>query len=493
MVEGNSGTYLGPHTPGYGLHPPHLGGRGAELDHIAFVLQTIELRSAPSSPLVIWGPRGNGKTVLLGRIQRLARRAGMDTAILLPSLLKSPEHLAGALSRTETSAGTVQTKFGVSIGVPPFGVSVGRTWRGGDVEQAVMELLTNRIRRPEGLRPLILLVDEAHTLVPDVGTVLLNVEQSIRTLGHSEGIEGRDGLPLLMVFAGTPDLPDRFDAINTSFWSRLGPNRVSLDLISDREAADAVFHPLRQWVRGLGIPDADSPEWGAVTSTANGYPYFTQAWGQALWRALIRGVPDPWSRERRTAGRDGVPSSIDRAVVEAAWPHFEAMRRAHYADAYSKFQAADIDQCAYAVALGLADMRPGERLPDGSLVTAVRRAIAADSSGVPLPSRNDPRVRRAVRELHHSGFVWDPLRGANGWIAGIPSLASYVMERFRRDVPETARLLDARHAPEATGIDAPDHRGTPGELQFLLDRHGRLSPSQPDMESVGQGALSRST
>ena len=128
MVEGNSGTYLGPHTPGYGLHPPHLGGRGAELDHIAFVLQTIELRSAPSSPLVIWGPRGNGKTVLLGRIQRLARRAGIDTAILLPSLLKSPEHLAGALSRTETSAGTVQTKFGVSIGVPPFGVSVGRTW-----------------------------------------------------------------------------------------------------------------------------------------------------------------------------------------------------------------------------------------------------------------------------------------------------------------------------------------------------------------------------
>ena len=488
MAEGNGGTYLGPHTPGYGLHPPHLGGRGIELDHITSVLRTLRLRSAPSSPLVVWGPKGNGKTVLLGRIRHLARRAGMDTAILLPSLLKSPEHLAGALADGEASAGTGQTKFGVSIGAPPFGVSVGRTWGGGDVEQTVAELLTKRIRRPRGLRPLTLLVDEAHTLDPDVGAALLNVEQAIRTLGQPDGIGGRDGLPLLMVFAGTPDLPDRFDGMNASFWSRLGPNRISLDLIPDGEAADAVFHPLRQWVRGLRIPDVDSPEWDAVVSTANGYPYFTQAWGQALWRALVRDVPDPWSRKRRTAGRDGVPQGIDRTVVEAAWPHFEAMRRAHYADAYSKLQAADIDQCAYAVALRLADMKPEERLPDGSLVTAVRQAIAADGSESPLPSRNDPRVRRAVRELHHNGFVWDPLRGANGWVAGIPSLASYAAERFRRDAPETARLLDARHAPETTGIGAPDHRGTPGELQILLDRHSRPSPPRPETAALGYGA-----
>ena len=141
--KATAGTYLGPPYARIRIASTPSGGPWAELDHITFVLQTIELRSVPSSPLVIWGPKGNGKTVLLGRIGRLARRAGIDTVILLPSLLKSPEHLTGALSRAEASTGNGQTEFGVPIGVPPFGVSVGRTRRGGDVEQVVMELLTN--------------------------------------------------------------------------------------------------------------------------------------------------------------------------------------------------------------------------------------------------------------------------------------------------------------------------------------------------------------
>ena len=130
---------------------------------------------------------------------------------------------------------------------------------------------------------------------------------------------------------------------------------------------------------------------------------------------------------------------------------FEAMRRAHYADAYSKFQAADIDQCAYAVALGLADMRPGDRLPDGSLVTAVRQAIAADSPGSPLPSRNDPRVRRAVRELHHSGFVWIH---SGGRTDGLPA--------YRR-WPPTSRSGFVATSPKPPAFWTPDTHPKPRE------------------------------
>ena len=101
-----------------------------------------------------------------------------------------------------------------------------------------------------------MLVDEAHTLDREVGQLLLNVSQEVRT-----------NAPFLLVLAGTPGLPAHLRTMNASFWSRLDEVRVGIGLLSDAAASDALVKPLT--AHGVGI-DRDALD--AVVEDSQRYP-----------------------------------------------------------------------------------------------------------------------------------------------------------------------------------------------------------------------------
>ena len=169
-------------------------------------------KRAPSADVVLHGPRGNGKTVLLGELGGRLRRAGADVVSATPAdKLASAAALANALApedgwlaalrrlADETGAAASRISlFGVRVelnqtGNPPLG-----------------QMLATRC----AARPLAVLVDEAHLLSAEVGRALLNASQSIR----------RMGAPFLLVLARTPGIRAALQALidRGLIWVRAG-------------------------------------------------------------------------------------------------------------------------------------------------------------------------------------------------------------------------------------------------------------------------------
>lgn len=67
-------TLRNPFSPGAGCPPPELVGRDPLLEQARILLGRIRLRR-PEKSILFTGLRGVGKTVLLGEIERMAKKA----------------------------------------------------------------------------------------------------------------------------------------------------------------------------------------------------------------------------------------------------------------------------------------------------------------------------------------------------------------------------------------------------------------------------------
>ena len=115
-----------------------------------------------------------------------------------------------------------------------------------------------------GRAPLVLLLDEAHTLDPDTGRALLNASQRV----------GRT-LPFLLVLAGTPNVRSHLNRMGVSFWNRAELVRVGR--LSREAAADALRHPFEDAEISVA-PDALE----AMVSESQCSPFFVQLLGSAV-------------------------------------------------------------------------------------------------------------------------------------------------------------------------------------------------------------------
>ena len=221
---------LGPFAPGFGRLPPHLAGREREQALLRGFLRRLQSGRPGPGDVVLYGPRGNGKTVLMAWLEQEA--AGMNaereegsleirTLWVTPSEAPAVEDLVNEfapsswLDRFRVSLAGVPGVVEVSLGSP--NASPGRLLRGA-----------LEARMQEG--PLVLLLDEAHTLKPTVGRALLNASQQV----------GRKS-PFLMVLAGTPDLPPHLARINATFVSRA--EHLRLDRLPKEAAIEAIRNP----------------------------------------------------------------------------------------------------------------------------------------------------------------------------------------------------------------------------------------------------------
>ena len=389
-----------PFKPGYGVMPPVLAGRDYERARLGDFVDCLVRKEAPASAVAIWGPRGNGKTVLLADVRRKAVSADLDVVEVQPDQHPEPGRLNELFVRIEWKATEKQMgrRTGIRSGLE---ASVERKVASVRMEPA-FSLAELFVRRAQD-RPLVILVDEAHMLDPAVGRALFNAEQNARSRAA----------PVLLVLAGTPDMEDRCDEMNASFWSRLGEGDMPLNLLDSAAADEAVFRPLRD--AGVSVPSAEGGSAVArVVESCNGYPYFTQAWGAALWRVL--------------GESEGV--RVDDAVVRAAQPAFERIRSDRRR--YAELRRHSLQHCAYAVALRFDATASTSRIFD-----AVREGLE-----VATGSAKSAEVLEAERRLRHLGIVWrtDSVR----WIPGIPSLAGHVIAEFEAEHPEDARGLRAR-------------------------------------------------
>ena len=358
---------LNPFQPGTGRLPPYLAGRRSEQRLFRAHLRTLARGVPVAAEVVLCGPRGNGKTALLRWIRREAASA-LDTLWLTPSRWRDVGELAAL----------VQPDPGIRQLLRDEVAALGGKWRLAGDRLPLEEALVVRARR----RPLLLLLDEAHTLGPESGRALLNAAQTV-------GGEA----PLLLVLAGTPDLRARLSGIEASFWNRA--RTLPIGRLDDEAAAEAIRRPLA--AGGMGIEDAALHR---ILRASHGYPYFVQLWGEAVW-------------EQIQEADDGA-RTVTEAVVDAVAEGFETRRDHYYLDRYDELRKRRLLPVAREVAAAFGG---GLRLTDARLEEAVRSGIR---EGGPEPAE-------AEETLRGLGFVWRsdarPI-----WEPGIPSLMDYILE-----------------------------------------------------------------
>ena len=365
-------------TPGDGATPPALTGREREEAVLTRCLADLLGGASPPHNVVLTGPRGNGKTVLLNWFEHACRDHGTDVDVmnLTPEDIPTRDALIDILSPRR-----IARLLPRKIGVAAVG-SVEWAPPSGGVRN-LRAKLTARCRR----KPLAVLLDEAHTLDLEVGRMLLNASQQVRAAA-----------PFLLVLAGTPGLAAHLGAMNASFWSRLGEGRLGIGLLSDAAARAALAEPLA--AHGVDI-DADAL--AMVVEESQRYPYFVQLWGAALWeRHPVTGA-----------------TRLTIAHVDAARPDVAGQITDYYQVRHRELETRGLLPAAIATApLFQAGGTASDHAIDAALVTTGADAAA----------------RLAAREeLHGLGYIWSPpgQRPPVVWIAGIPSLMTYVLESTR--------------------------------------------------------------
>ena len=373
--------------PGDGAAPPALTGRTSEQAVLLRCLTGLEANAAPAHNVVLVGPRRNGKTVLLNWFETACRSGRrVDTVRLTPRDIPDQETLIETLVPRRGFAKLLPRKVGIA--------SVGSAeWPSSSaVRRNLVRELVVRCRR----RPLAVLLDEAHTLGIDVGGTLLNASQQVRA-----------DAPFLLVLAGTPRLPAQLDAMDASFWGRLGDGLLGIGRLSDAAAAQALAEPLQ--AKGVSI-DADSLT--AAVAHSQQYPYFIQLWGEALWRRHLA------TGATRLTAND----------VAAAMPHVTAQTTNYYQGRFAELEAGGLVPAANAIA---------SIFGDDSGATASNQAVDAALAAVGIGGERDRfNAREALNQL---GYIWRPPGQLPPvtWSAGIPSLMTHVLAHA-----ENAPLLD---------------------------------------------------
>ena len=371
-------------APGDGAAPPELTGRDAQQAVLSHCLADLCGGSAPPHNVVLLGPHGNGKTVLLNWLKNACVDIpSVDVLSLTPRDIPAPPELTDALLPRRGLVKLLPRKVGIASVASAEWSPTGNGWRNLSKELAA------RCRR----KPLVILLDEAHTLDPAVGSALLNASQQVRAEA-----------PFLLALAGTPGLPTHLNAMDASFWGRLGEGLLGVGRLTDAAARAALVNPLRR--HGVEI-DADALD--IVIEDSQRYPYFIQLWGDALWREHLT------TRGARLAIAAAVAV---RGAVAARMANY-------YQGRYQELAAAGRLPAAAAIA---------PLFQGGVDATASNQEIdrALLSAGI-----EDAADRFAACEgLSRLSYAWCPPSQLPPvvWSAGIPSLTTYVLEH----VPDSA-------------------------------------------------------
>ena len=375
-------------TPGDGGVPPYLAGRKEEQAYFQACVKSLKNKKPTPRNLILYGPRGNGKTALLDYLQTKTSRkeaSMLDILWVTPDEIETLAELSDCLMEDQQAVRKRFKSAEISGGV---GFSQAKTEVDFSPTSAtIRRLLQERSRN----KPLILIVDEAHTLTPALARTLLNASQSVR----------RAGSPFLLVLAGTPNLEATLGKANASFWDR--SEIIPLGRLSSEEASQAISIPLQE----AGITFAPGVIEYIVEQT-HCYPFFTQVWGDCLARRLDQ------------TGETEITAETIKAVEEEVITKRNAMYQVR------RNEIKKMSLLPVAESVTEAFLQSGSLiLHESTLEEAIESGLAGDE-----PTTNE-RVMKKLEQLFHLGYVWQ-VSGAY-YEPGIPSLMTYVNNQIRSE------------------------------------------------------------
>lgn len=371
-----------PYTPGYDAIPPVLAGRAEELREVGYLTTNLIENSPHSSDIVLYGPRGNGKTALLNNVA-LHLRAEKKINVIKRSayLLKDPVTLQSILSgRPIPRSETVRTK-----GSECLGLGSTRVGRERDTSTVFKSLAADIVEVTSDIfkkRPTLLMIDEAHRIAPDVLGLINEIAMNAKT----------DAIPFNFVLAGRPGLPAHLRTLDATFLNRA--QQIRLDRLDPQSTEQALFEPLVD--RGFKIQLSDDERTKVIDRT-QGYPHFIQCVGFAVWEAAS----------------DFETKSVDVRVLAGAGASFEKRIEAMYGDRLDEMASANLFDHAVVVA---------------NLFRTGVDSIHQEQLEDELSAADDAEIGSEVlQKLIDLDFVWKSQGNSRMYEPGIPSLMDHVL------------------------------------------------------------------
>ncbi len=360
-----------------------MAGRARERSVLRSHLDALGEGRPYHSDVVLYGPRGNGKTVLLEWAVRYARSLAIRVISLSMGESEAQQSLLAGLSLLPGWAARLLRRFREAR-VPGFGI------RMSDSEDGV---LTRMLTRKACRRPLLLALDEAHRMDRVLGGDLLNIVQRLQ----------RQDRPVTLILAGTPDLPRHLNTMDASFWDRC--EDLPIGRLGPQDSADAVRVPFEAVGRSIPPKALD-----AVVRESCGYPFFLQLLGRTLWD----GCPNP-------------SEPISAGDVGRLLPVFQLRQRRFYGKRHEELEKAGLEPVAAAVAALFGDE---ERQAPGRVHQAVGASLKRSGRAA-----GREEVMEACEKLRDIGYIWRVYDGQiPAYEPGIPSLMGYVAAASKASV-----------------------------------------------------------
>lgn len=378
-MTGNWAT--NPFKPGAGRMPPHIAGREREKSVIVEGVDELAQSEEPRAILLV-GPRGCGKTVLLNWCKTHALQSSRNIRVK-EFTREVPTTMAG-IAR-ELLDNVFDIRFPDEI-VARANVGIAGAegkWSTEPSDMALIDALIEECRKS----PLLLILEEAAEKNPESVGALFNLHQRIN----------RETGNMLFVLAGTPRVMDVLRESRATFLDR---NKVlNIGLLERGESEQAIVKPLLE--NQLSI---DEPALTEAVTESQGFPYFLQVWGKALFSDAIR-------RDNREIGM---------AEVENIAGEVEAERNVTYATRYREWAASDKKILAE-VLLSSQAARNTADFSEDDLLQVVSQILESREG-------NSARAEQFTAKITETGCLWQPW-GSNRLVPGLPSFVDYVLDQ----------------------------------------------------------------
>ncbi|MBF2760083.1 MAG: AAA family ATPase [Ectothiorhodospiraceae bacterium AqS1] len=281
-----------PFKAGTAHQPPLLAGRDAETRLLTEALDLLcgerkkrwgALVSDPFPPIKIVGPRGVGKTALLGWAEEQAKKRGIRCVSCeeltqnkeghtMHELLADVSIIPRLLRRIKGGNVNVVDKVGAGVEMDQF-------------RPAFASVAGFAVR----CKPLLLLLDEVqHFELPLLRAVLQGSQRLLR-----------QRYPLGVVLAGTPGLDRHLSKAEATFIHR--SEEIYINRLSDEATRAALQKPFEQEKIAVTTEALE-----AMAAQTDNYPFFIQVVGRAVWDAMTE------------AGRQDVDITLVAKIEERA-------------------------------------------------------------------------------------------------------------------------------------------------------------------------------
>lgn len=302
-----------PYSPGAGSPPPELVGRDPILEQARILLGRVKAKK-PEKSILLTGLRGVGKTVLLNKIERLAKREDYRTitieahegkplgVLLVPylrTLLFELDRMAGAGDKVKRGLAILRSfisSLKMTVEEVTFGLDIDPekgAADSGDLEIDLPRLFVAIGEAAENRNAaVVILIDEIQYFSEKELGALIMAMHKIQ----------QQQLPLVLLGAGLPILP-RLAGESKSYAERLF-SFPEIGALSENDSAKAIQDPAKE----VGVkfePDALRE----VFRLTKGYPYFIQEWGYQSWN---RAVSSPINLEVIQIATEDVLPRLDK-------------------------------------------------------------------------------------------------------------------------------------------------------------------------------------